>query len=288
MNLRGSERLSFAAVVILIVLALAGHTRESLQTIPILALIGAGIPAFALLGPRARAWGVARDFLPVLVITGVFSMLEPIITGVNPARWDASFAAVDEQFFPAVVAGWRGFLGRPARFTDAIYIVYFSYYVFPVVVGAVVRFTRTAADYEELAFTVLLSFYLCYVGYFLWPTSGPRVSEGAEAMLGGGAVSQAIRTFLRAAEGNHLDAFPSGHTGVSLVTLALGWRLLPSWRPWLVVWTATIVFATVYIHVHYVIDVVAGTGAGLGVLVLATVALRREERGPARGSLAAP
>jgi len=54
------------------------------------------------------------------------------------------------------------------------------------------------------------------------------------------------------------DAFPSGHTTVSLVYLACGWRLFPRWRGALVVVVAGIVFSTVYLSLHYVIDVVAG------------------------------
>ncbi len=46
-------------------------------------------------------------------------------------------------------------------------------------------------------------------------------------MLGGGAVSQAVRSFLRAAEGTTLDAFPSGHAAISMLAAHVGTRLFP-------------------------------------------------------------
>jgi membrane-associated phospholipid phosphatase len=88
-------------------------------------------------------------------------------------------------------------------------------------------------------------------------------------VLGGGAVAHAVRAFLRAAEATTLDAFPSGHTALSLVPAALGTRLFPRQAPLLWAWAAAVIFATVYIQVHYVADVVAGVALALAALALA-------------------
>jgi membrane-associated phospholipid phosphatase len=47
----------------------------------------------------------------------------------------------------------------------------------------------------------------------------------------------------------------------------LGWRLFPRWRIPLLLIVAGIVFSTVYLSLHYVVDLVAG--AVLGPLALA-------------------
>jgi membrane-associated phospholipid phosphatase len=286
--LRRSEKLSLLSLAVLVVLTLVGRPASVAGPIASFAALAAAVLVVARLGRGSWIWVLTRDFFPVVVIVVVFGALEPIIAAVNPTRWDATFAAVDARYFSGLVESWRGFLGRPARLTDGVYLAYLSYYVLPIVVGVAIRLHRSSAEFEETAFIVLASFYTCYLGYFLFPTSGPRLSDAESVLLGGGAISEASRAFLRAAEGNHLDAFPSGHTGVSLVTLAVGWRLLPRWRVWLVAWAGAIVFATVYIHVHYVIDVVVGTAVALAVLLLEVPAVRQCARSVEPGSLAAP
>jgi membrane-associated phospholipid phosphatase len=83
-----------------------------------------------------------------------------------------------------------------------------------------------------------------------------------------------VRWFLRSLETNQLDAFPSGHTAVSLVVVACGWRVLPRWRLPLVGLLAGIVFSTVYLSLHYVIDLVAGVALAAAMPAVAS-ALRR-------------
>ncbi len=115
------------------------------------------------------------------------------------------------------------------------------------------------AEFEEMVFAVVATFLVSYVCYLAAPTLGPRVpADQAAAVLGGGSASEAIRWFLHTFEGNELDAFPSGHTALSLIFLAFGWRLFPRWRVTLALLVAGIVFSTVYLSLHYVVDVVAG------------------------------
>jgi membrane-associated phospholipid phosphatase len=113
--------------------------------------------------------------------------------------------------------------------------------------------------FERLVFTVLLGFYLSYLGYFLWPAEGPRVPPALErAVLGGGPVAVGLRAFLRASERTTLDAFPSGHTALSVLAALLATKPFPRLAPLFWAWALAVVFATVYISVHYVSDVVAG------------------------------
>ena len=125
--------------------------------------------------------------------------------------------------------------------------------------GVLARLRLGPEDFERVVFAILLGFYLSFLGYFLWPAEGPRVPEAlAAAQLGGGAVSQAVRAFLHGAETTTLDAFPSGHTALSVLPAILATRPFPRLAPLFWAWAAAVVFATVYIGVHYVADVAAG------------------------------
>ena len=62
------------------------------------------------------------------------------------------------------------------------------------------------------------------------------------------------------------DAFPSGHTEMTLCTIILAFQLRARIRWPILVIGSSLIFATVYLRYHYVIDLVGGA-------VLAMVAL---------------
>lgn len=264
--MRPSERLSASFLVALTALAGVGATRGGLA-IGVLAALAAA----TVLLSRAESGPLrfARDYFPVAVVLGAFLVLEPVIAGVNPRRWDVFFAAWDARWLGPLVAAWRGALGRAPAFVDAVYLAYVSYYAIPVAAALVAR-RRGAEAFERVVFAIVLCFYASYVGYFLFPTSGPRVPVEDEArLLGGGATSELVRAFLRGAEKTRLDAFPSGHTAVALVSAAAAARLAPRAAPAFVPWALAVVFSTVYIQVHYAVDVLAGAALAAGVLLAA-------------------
>ncbi|WP_243304454.1 phosphatase PAP2 family protein [Geothrix oryzisoli] len=255
--LRPSERLTVLVLIGLLALSLLARPEGwVLRTAAF-----AGLLTAVLLLGRAR-WkgpGVLRDFLPVAVILVVFLLLQPLVVALNPHRWDAALAAADQRWFSQLAPAWHGAFGRPAAVTDLVYLAYASFYLLPIAVGALARVRQGPESFEQVAFTILLGFYLSFLGYFLWPAEGPRVPEAlAPARLGGGAVSHAIRAFLHGAESTTLDAFPSGHTALSVLPAILATRRFPRLAPFFWTWALAVVFATVYIGVHYVSDVAAG------------------------------
>lgn len=225
----------------------------------------------AAVADRSAALTATHDFLPVVTTVAIFELLGQIIPAVNPEPWDPFFAALDERWFGELRRVWFGAFGRPSWLTDLASAAYVAYYPLPVAIGAVLYRRKPREVFERYVVTVVVSFYASYAGYVFFPTLGPRTEDAT--LLGGGTLSAAVRTFVRMAEGNPLDAFPSGHTAVSLVCLRLGWHHVPGWRAPLLLLVATIVFATVYLSYHYVVDLVAG-----GLLAGAVVALLPPER----------
>jgi membrane-associated phospholipid phosphatase len=239
-----------------------------------------------------RWTGFVRDWLPVGEVLLVFLLLQPIIEATVPWRADAVLAELDRRYLGGLVEAWHGAFGRPAPFTDAVYLAYLSYYFLPITVAAV-AWRRGPETFERVVFAVLLGFYLTFVGYLLMPATGPRLAGEEEArQLGGGAISDAARAFLHAAESTTLDAFPSGHTTVAVVSGVLGSGLL-GWMAAVALWAwaVAIVFATVYIHVHYASDIVAGLVFAIVVLLAcrlrADAARGRESQGRARSRIRA-
>jgi membrane-associated phospholipid phosphatase len=218
--------------------------------------------------------GFVRDWLPVGTVLAVFLLLQPIIEATTPWRLDPALARFDARYLAGLVAAWRGALGRPQLLTDAVYLGYVSYYLLPITVAAI-AWRRGREPFERTAFALLLGFYLTFLGYLVLPAAGPRLAPTEEAeLLGGGAISDAVRAFLHRAESTTLDAFPSGHTAIAVISAVLGTRLLrraprgPGGAAALWAWAGAIVFATVYIHAHYAVDVLAGLALAAFVLVV--------------------
>jgi membrane-associated phospholipid phosphatase len=240
--------------------------------------------AAAAAGRRFAAARAIHSFYPLPAVIVIFNLAGPLIGAANPARWDATFAAADLRVFGPLAPAWRAALSRPAWLTDLASILYFSYYVIPVAMGVALYARRRQAEFDELTFGLIATLLASYVGYFLFPTTGPRVPEVDELqVLGGGAVSAWVRAFLRVAEINQFDAFPSGHTALSLVFLHYGWRMFPRVRAPLALATAGIIFATVYLSLHYVVDLLGG--AALALLVTRVVPVARRAFGEGSESL---
>jgi membrane-associated phospholipid phosphatase len=255
--MRPSERLTSVFLVALAAAALLARPPGPGTALGFLALAAATV-LLARAAPASRAGALLRDFFPVAMVVAVFMLLEPVIVGLNPRRYDAFFQALDARWFPRLLPAWRNAFHRAPAFTDLVYVAYVSYYALPVLAGVIAR-RRGPAAFERAVLTILLAFYASFVGYLLFPTSGPRLAPADEARaLGGGAISDGIRAFLHVAERTRLDAFPSGHTAIALVSAAVAARVAPRHGAALLAWAGAVVFSTVYIHVHYVVDVLAG------------------------------
>ena len=268
-SLSAGDRLTLAYLAGLGLLA-AARVPDPMPLLAGLAALATTIVVTARAAATSRGLRVAHDFLPIASMACIFNWTGPVVVATHPLAWDATFAALDRSLFGTLPAGWFGLLGRPSWLTDAASLAYVSYYFVPVVMATALYVTGRRREFDEVVFTVVATLLVTYACYFALPASGPRVPADAEArILGGGAVSTVVRTALRHVEGNLLDAFPSGHTTVSLVYLACGWRLFPRWRVPLATVVAGIVFSTVYLSLHYVVDVVAGVllAAGLPLML---------------------
>jgi membrane-associated phospholipid phosphatase len=266
------DGLNLTAIVLLAIVVAFFRRQlggEALWLLGVLASLSLFVILSVFLSEHRPLWRLVHDFSPVLIIPVLFNTLGPVINSASPNRWDPQFAQMDARVFGELAAMWRGVLGRPAWLTDLTYLAYVGYYVAPVVLGAAVYLRGTRDEFRQLVFTVVLTFYASYVGYFMFPTLGPRVPLNSEAVIvGGGAISHAVRLFIEYAERTRTDAFPSGHTAIALVCLYFAWRASPAVFALFIPLGTGIIFSTVYLHYHYVVDVVAGTALAAGCIWL--------------------
>jgi membrane-associated phospholipid phosphatase len=174
---------------------------------------------------------------------------------VGPA--DASLWLLDLRLFGSDPTRWFEPWLNPWT-TLVLEVCYSSYFFLPVLLTVLVISRGRYRSFLTYAATIIGCFFTTYVGYYLVPAYGPRMHVVYEQPLPLGAVAGALYRTIDDLDLIRLNAFPSGHTAVSLVCLAilfreerrLGWLCTPL--------VTGLILATVALRYHYLIDVAAG------------------------------
>ncbi len=196
---------------------------------------------------------------PTICILLVFDSLEWIVHYVNPEDIDPILIKLDYLIFgnhPTIVLEK---IMNPIL-TDLLQLAYSTYYFIPVSLGVILLYKKQYKEFEKSLFLILLCFYLSYLGYILFPALGPRfyLKELQTTELQGYIIAQPLIDLLNRLEGIKRDAFPSGHTGVTILVLYLSWKYSRKFFWFALPVVLALIFATVYCRYHYVVDVIAG------------------------------
>lgn len=157
--------------------------------------------------------------------------------------------------------------------TELLQIIYATFYFLPIILVFDFLFRKQYLKAEYIAFSIIFGFFLSYIGYFLVPAIGPRFTLhdffSTNDELPGLFITNYLREFVNLGESissctlNPIevvqrDVFPSGHTMMTAITMYLAVKMKS--RYWLAIniTGALLIFSTVYLRYHYVIDVIAG------------------------------
>ncbi|MEJ2696551.1 MAG: phosphatase PAP2 family protein [Candidatus Sulfobium sp.] len=206
---------------------------------------------------------------PLISILCIFDSLGWIVHSVNPRDIDPLLIRLDFMLFNGTPALMLEKMQTPLL-TDVLQVSYSSYYFLPLILGFSLKANGENLRFERSLFLVMLCFYLSYIGYLLWPALGPRFSIQAlqETRLSGFLIADPVRDLLNRLEGIKRDAFPSGHTGVSLVVLYLAFRFRRRLFWFFLPVVMALIFSTVYCRYHYVVDVIAGIALTLVTIII--------------------
>jgi len=212
----------------------------------------------------------------VISLPIIFNSLGALIAGIHPTTFDTQLIAIDYAIFGVHPTVWLERLINPLL-TGLLQIAYISYYFIPLLLGVVLIVKGRYGEFEEALFGLLLCFYLSYIGYLLVPAIGPRftLSHLQTGGLQGSPFVETIQDTLNVLEKNKTDAFPSGHTAVSLMCLYYAWKEQEKKLFAVLIPLVTgLLISTVYLRYHYVIDVIAGI-ALTGLTIALAPGLRR-------------
>ena len=153
----------------------------------------------------------------------LYFMIKPIHFGRD---YDDVLIAIDRWMFGVDPTHWMMQFAAP-WLTELLQIAYTSFFFLFILLGYEIYRRKTYDQFHFFLFTCVYGFFLSYLGYLLLPASGPRLPVADEAhQLGGGAISGLVRAFLHVAESTTLDAFPSGHTAIAVISGVFASNLL--------------------------------------------------------------
>lgn len=206
------------------------------------------------------------NFYPLALVPEIFNAVGYLIPSVNPLMRDQWLIDVDQAIF-----GFDPQMAMQAYITpwlvNLMYVGYCTYYFFPLAVGLGLWLKQ-----RELAvrfiFVTALAFYISYIGYFAVPAYGPRTAQAHEydVPLNITPLARAVADTLNNLEKTKQDAFPSGHTMITVVCLMFAARYRPRLFIVLLPIATLLIASTMFCRYHYAIDVIAGI-----VLAFATV-----------------
>ncbi len=241
-------------------------------------LINAGVISFALLIAYIEEVSKSKILrvihylyvLPVMFLT--FRQLYFMIMPIRGKDYDDWFIAADRWLFGTDPTLWLYQFSHPLL-TEILQIIYGSFYFLPLIlfVALLKKGRFFAADYA--VFSIVYGFFLSYLGYFTLPGIGPRFTlhefEQMHELLPGLFLTEFVREIINfgesipsgtpnPAEVVQRDIFPSGHTMITLIVMYLSVKLKSRSKYFLVPVGILLIFSTVYLWYHYVVDLIGG------------------------------
>jgi membrane-associated phospholipid phosphatase len=221
----------------------------------------AALVGVALLAPRLRAsLGAGRfiaAFYPLLAVLGLYSAIG-LVNAAATVSHDAAVQEWEAALFGAQPSrDWIRVYPLPAL-SWTLHVAYLSYYMILAVTPLGLWLSGRRESARHVAFLMMLTFYVCYAAFLLFPVTGPRyvfppADNAATAVL-------PARLTQRLLDGNAAwgTAFPSSHVAVSLVGAAAAAREWAAFGIALLVPALLLTVATVYGQFHYASDAIAG------------------------------
>jgi len=227
-----------------VLLALLVHIA-AIGLIFVLARSASGIPLFV------RYWYImvfvplCYKEIPYLVVKLGLRSADPIL-----AHWDRIIGGTNLVF-------WLGSIQNRVL-TEFLQIIYSLFIPGMVALSVLYWFRQSRTEFRRAGFLIAAMFLISYLGYLVLPARGPHFIDYSLPALQGLSTFHFLQGAIDSLEGVQYDCFPSGHVAVVLVGCYVARRISPAIFWVFCTFTGLIALSTIYLHYHYVIDVLAG------------------------------
>ncbi|MBF0206644.1 MAG: phosphatase PAP2 family protein [Oligoflexia bacterium] len=155
-------------------------------------------------------------------------------------------------------------------FYDILMIAYICYY--PLVYLGIIHFSSFKNDpkkfslINQYSFSMVVLLLLSFIGYLLIPVTGPQYylkEQYGLHMLPLSFFGLSIHNYIAGLHPNHIDCFPSVHTGLTILTVFWAFKMKFKARYIYLLLSLFIIPATILLRYHYILDVLAAIPCAL-------------------------
>jgi membrane-associated phospholipid phosphatase len=202
---------------------------------------------------------VIRDFLPFFFGLLFYETLHDLTPVIRPDVVDPRLIAIDRAVFGVDVAYWMGQFASPVL-THVMVDCYATYFIAPGLLACAIYWKGDRVLFREYMVAMCVVTLLGYAGYLLVPAVGPYVYQAAlfPTRLPGGEHTHVFIEQIDSMKGVARDCFPSMHTAHTTVVLAFAWRWSKKAFFGYLPIAVGLYVSTVYLRMHYVVDVAGG------------------------------
>jgi|YNPMSStandDraft_1061717.scaffolds.fasta_scaffold00017_9 membrane-associated phospholipid phosphatase len=213
-----------------------------------------------------------RKFYLLSFVYLIYNQTHSYIPLINPNLYDNLLIKLDYAIFGCNPTDCTMKIVNP-YLTEYFQFCYMTFFFMPVIHGVELHLHRRDFEFDILLRNILFGFYLSYLLYFIMPAVGPRFTLYDFSLLqqelpgilltdffrnvvnaGGGIINSTIAPALQV----NRDCMPSGHTMMTLINITLAFKFKSRLRYVFLIFGSSLIFATIYLRYHYVVDLIAG------------------------------
>lgn len=207
-----------------------------------------------------RFWSFLKYWSIILFVLAAYRenfYFVPRVTPFEPDyRFDHILADIDIYF--AAVKSSIDCIGN-YLVTDLLTFCYWMYFPMPIILGTVLYSKGLLKEFRCGMSGLMMAWFLSYIGYLIIPAMGPYyfINRGDYPYLSGYVLGDLMSNVMYTIQWGTADAFPSGHTLITLMTLAYSFKYHRKTFLFLAPIGSGLIVATIYLKYHYVVDVLA-------------------------------
>jgi membrane-associated phospholipid phosphatase len=220
----------------------------------------------------SKFWKYLHYWYLVPLILIFFKELYLMIDPIRGVIYDDTLIAIDRFIFGTDPTVELFKISNPIL-TEILQIVYGTFFFLPVILGGEFLLNKRMYELDYSTFIIVFGFVLSFIGYFLVPAIGPRFTlhnfSTNNQEMPGILITDFLREIVNSGESIptgtlnperivQRDVFPSGHTQMTLLVMYLSVKFNSKLKYFFLINGTLLIFATVYLRYHYVIDLVGG------------------------------